>query len=86
MTKFEEIKNIAPGIIYINGNGETVPPPVDADTANMIFVKYGGYTLGFSTLTDGERAAVESLLNVPTLEQRLAAAEEALLILTLGGF
>lgn len=72
---FDEIKSIVPNVCYLNGNGENVPPPVDADTANMKFVEAGGYVVGFASLTDEEREAVESLLNVPTLEERLQAAE-----------
>jgi hypothetical protein len=41
----------------------------------MKFVEAGGYVVGFASLTDEERKAVESLLNVPTLEERLQAAE-----------
>lgn len=60
---FEQIKQIAPSVIYLHGNDETVPPPVDADTANMVFVEAGGYAVGFTSLTDEERIAVTALLD-----------------------
>jgi hypothetical protein len=72
---FEKIREVVPSVRYLCGNGEIVPPPVDADTANMKFVEAGGYVVGFASLTDEERGAVESLLNVSTLEERLQAAE-----------
>lgn len=63
MSKFDDIKVIAPNLIYLSGKDETHAPPIDTDTANMLFVEAGGYAAGFTSLSDAERAAVESLLN-----------------------
>jgi hypothetical protein len=72
---YDEIKQISPNVVYLNGNGETVPPPVNADTANMIFVEAGGYVVGFTNITEDERLEVISFLDIPSIEERLEAAE-----------
>lgn len=65
---FNTIKSIAGGAVYLKAINEFVPAPVDADTANMVFVEVGGNTVGFTSLTEEERAAVEALLEGDVIE------------------
>jgi hypothetical protein len=61
---FEKIKQVVPDAIYMhNGIGGCIPCPSDIDTASMVFIEVGGYTVGFLTeLKDEERALVENIL------------------------
>ena len=59
---FDQIAIIAPGILYLRGDEGVIPCPPNTNTANMLFVEAGGYTAGFSNLTETERTSVQELL------------------------
>lgn len=67
MSKLDEIKKITPLVCYFCGDGETVPPPINSDTASMTFIEQDGYTVGFSgSLVDAERKKIKCILKFGT--------------------
>lgn len=65
---FEKIKQVALNAVYLNNGSECIPCPPDTDTASMKFVEVGGYTVGFTSLGEKEKADVENLLKFGAVE------------------